>query len=1355
MKLLTTINRMIRAAVLCGCAGLACLDDRAAAQTLTHRYSFFSEPSGSTVITDAVAAANGSIQGAATITGGQLVLNGASGNYGKLPAGLISGYTAVTVEAWADYGTLPANCYLFSLGNTDSGGNGEDYLFCNPQNARISISNADPGYNNEQSAVCAGWSGRTGLHVVAIFNPPAGYLALYTNGVLAAVNTAENNLLGAVSDVDSYLGRSLYTADPYAPIKVDEFRIWKGALNGLQVAADYLAGDAVTNASPGTVTNLQLSVTNQMVQGGVQNATVTARATGVPYAVDITRFCTYSSGNPAVFTVNPSNGLVTAVGPGTNVLTAQYGSGTATQTIAVALAASVLTHRYSFFSEPAGSLTATDSIAAANGALKGAAAISAGQLVLNGASGTYVSLPSGLINSGYNGVTIETWASFATNLPVSFLFGFGNTNGAFGTNYLFCTAQLGRAAITATTYYGEQGITTGGWSGQTNLHIVAVFEPPAGYVSLYTNGVLAGIDNAVTTPLSAVNDADSFIGRSLYSGDSYLPGSLSEFRIYNGALSAPQIALDAATGPAQIVTNAGALQSLQLAVAGPIAPGATQPAVVLGNFANATNVNLFTYGAPVVTTDNTNVFSVSASGAITALSPGVSANVIASYGGLVVTQRVAVSGFPTNQYAFGTFGDGFWTIANQGNGVNLVAGTTRSTQAVVTNTAAQQQFEVLYNLNNGTFRLRQQSSWLCLASLNATHAPGTAVGTVSSYSAQPAQRWWLLSAGGGYYRIFNAATNLVLQTDNGSPASVTLAEPSTSPYQLWQFNYQTHFPKKGSAGYEGSPYQGELTTGWAYNYDDNTSASEPAAFDFVPMIDTQYWEPLGDLQARDPGWVSNSAAPVYLLGFNEPDNPSYISAGTAPSTNTAIAMWAPLQALNLPLVSPATQNTEDAWENNFFSLIAANNYRVDYTAAHEYVPPSASSLISDLQSVYNAYGHPVWLTEFSPVDWSNTKAWSEDDDYNFLAEFMWQAENANWLARYAVFPFSNTNPNSPWVDNGFTGSIFLSDGQTLSPYGELYATWDGDETLHAGIPYIIHNLGTSFRLTDTNNAAAPAASDIYVRNATTEWALWPAPESGHWYVISLNDGRRLRNNGGTLDLAPIGTTNSAVDWWFNGPDANGYYYLDNLAAAQSLEGAGTAPSIAFGMINDPAPSTATRWRLVKPYQPVTINTNESVPVLLVAAAGSGTVSLGWTGGGGAPYFSLYRANVSGGPYTRIAGPANRTGYLDSGVTNGVTYYYVVTAMNQLGVESADSVEFSATPSSSVATNLTFAAQAGGTLQLSWPADHTGWTLQVQTNGAGTGLSTNWQNVGGSTTTNQVVVPVVPANGAVFYRLVYP
>ena len=60
--------------------------------------------------------------------------------------------------------------------------------------------------------------------------------------------------------------------------------------------------------------------------------------------------------------------------------------------------------------------------------------------------------------------------------------------------------------------------------------------------------------------------------------------------------------------------------------------------------------------------------------------------------------------------------------------------------------------------------------------------------------------------------------------------------------------------------------------------------------------------------------------------------------------------------------------------------------------------------------------------------------------------------------------------------------------------------------------------------------------------------------------------------------------------------------------------------------------------------------------------------------------------------------------------------------------------------------------SGGNLTLSWPEDHTGWTLQSQTNSVSEGLGNNWVNVAGSDTTNSVTIPIVNTNGSVFYRL---
>jgi hypothetical protein len=62
---------------------------------------------------------------------------------------------------------------------------------------------------------------------------------------------------------------------------------------------------------------------------------------------------------------------------------------------------------------------------------------------------------------------------------------------------------------------------------------------------------------------------------------------------------------------------------------------------------------------------------------------------------------------------------------------------------------------------------------------------------------------------------------------------------------------------------------------------------------------------------------------------------------------------------------------------------------------------------------------------------------------------------------------------------------------------------------------------------------------------------------------------------------------------------------------------------------------------------------------------------------------------------------------------------------------------------------------GKQLALSWPASYTGWRLQSQTNARGVGLTTDWEDIVESAGTNQIVIPIDPSKGSVFFRLVYP
>ncbi|MEW6181641.1 MAG: LamG-like jellyroll fold domain-containing protein [Bacillota bacterium] len=86
----------------------------------------------------------------------------------------------------------------------------------------------------------------------------------------------------------------------------------------------------------------------------------------------------------------------------------------------------------------------------------------------------------------------------------------------------------------------------------------------------------------------------------------------------------------------------------------------------------------------------------------------------------------------------------------------------------------------------------------------------------------------------------------------------------------------------------------------------------------------------------------------------------------------------------------------------------------------------------------------------------------------------------------------------------------------------------------------------------------------------------------------------------------------------------------------------------------------------------------SAPTGLTATAGDAQVDLSWDTVSGADTYNVKRSTTSGGPYTTIAESVTSTTYTDTGVTNGTTYYYVVSAVNA-GGESGNSSEASATP----------------------------------------------------------------------------
>jgi hypothetical protein len=155
------------------------------------------------------------------------------------------------------------------------------------------------------------------------------------------------------------------------------------------------------------------------------------------------------------------------------------------------------------------------------------------------------------------------------------------------------------------------------------------------------------------------------------------------------------------------------------------------------------------------------------------------------------------------------------------------------------------------------------------------------------------------------------------------------------------------------------------------------------------------------------------------------------------------------------------------------------------------------------------------------------------------------------------------------------------------------------------------------------------------------------------------------------------------------------------------------------------------------------------PTVFSALAGDHQVLLLWQGVPLATGYNLKRAALSGGPYTPVTNGVVGANFADSGLSNGTTYYYILTATNQIG-ESVPAPEVNATPVPSAGTNLA-ASVTASKLTVSWPSSYVGWVLQ--TNTFDLGNPTEWRDVPDSLTNSQMTFPT--SGGFEFFRLRHP
>lgn len=197
------------------------------------------------------------------------------------------------------------------------------------------------------------------------------------------------------------------------------------------------------------------------------------------------------------------------------------------------------------FDETAGAVATDSSGNGRNGALMGgvtrvAAGKLGGAVHFDGVAGTFVALPANLLDA-VRDVTVAAWVRVGMVRSNQKVFDFGDGN---RTMYLATHNNAGmvRFAITTSGINGEQrlegptGLPVGVWT-----HVAVVLGPTGG--TLYVDGAAVATNGSLALRPMNVAPADNvWLGRSQMTSTPILDGDIDDFRIYDRALTATEIA---------------------------------------------------------------------------------------------------------------------------------------------------------------------------------------------------------------------------------------------------------------------------------------------------------------------------------------------------------------------------------------------------------------------------------------------------------------------------------------------------------------------------------------------------------------------------------------------------------------------------------------------------------------------------------------------------------------------------------------------------------------------------------------------------------------------------------------------
>ncbi len=410
---------------------------------------------------------------------------------------------------------------------------------------------------------------------------------------------------------------------------------------------------------------------------------------------------------------------------------------------------------------------------------------------------------------------------------------------------------------------------------------------------------------------------------------------------------------------------------------------------------------------------------------------------------------------------------------------------------------------------------------------------------------------------------------------------------------------------------------------WYYNWGNTPNSGfedivneSDEVIEFIPMC----WNASYNADAIRE-WCNNHPETKYLLGFNEPN--FVAQANMTPAA--AAAAWPEVKALadelGLELVGPAVNYSPDTdtypeyemytWYSEFVDLVGLDAF--DYIAIHCY-SSGTSGMQLMVDSFYEAYGKPIWLTEFCMYGDGSATCTAEQQIASMIQQLEY-LEKSDRVYRYAWFILNNSATTSP--ANGLIKPALGTDRE-LSEQGMVYVYMsDFDETVFHDIneivpasEYISSISSSSLMLGSSDDSSDMGQLDItrFVYGAYADYQF-DIPQAGE-YTLTL----RVSDDG-----YEQGRFNPAITIYSVNEDGE---ILSTLCEASTFE----LPTDGYANVSFSLTLTAGKQRIRiadgSPYQPSSIRISclsfgeiySSVQSVSATVAGDGKLTCSLSGG---------------------------------------------------------------------------------------------------------------------------------------------